>query len=178
MVFPPFRRSQKPEIQQIRRGLGNGFRKRSGLYKIDNFWAFVGFPSFRRSQKPEIQQIRRGLGNGFRKRSGLYKIDNFWAFVRFPQQIRSGLGCGFRTKSTTFWLLWGSLHFGGPEEVGKSCWLNASIKFVRYRTGIEVRWSYYPSLCFFLPDLHDCHPIQNLCLQLLRPETEKEGNRH
>ena len=103
--FPPFRRSQKQEIQQIHRGLGNGFRKRSGLYKIDKFWAFVGFhgfrkrsglykidkfcafvgfPPFRRSQKPEIQETRRGLGNGFRKRSGLYKIDKFCAFVGFP----------------------------------------------------------------------------------------------
>ena len=25
-----------------------------GLYKIDNFWAFVKFPPFRRSQRPEI----------------------------------------------------------------------------------------------------------------------------
>ena len=83
--FPPFRRSQKPEIQQIRRGLGhgllyeidpsisavpeagiqqirkgpgNGFRKRSGLYKIDNLWAFVGFPP-----------SRTNLG---RPRSGIY----------------------------------------------------------------------------------------------------------
>ena len=39
-------------------------RKRSGLYKIDNFWAFVWFPPFRRSQKPEMQEIHRGLGNG------------------------------------------------------------------------------------------------------------------
>ena len=61
----------------IRRGLGNGFRERSGLYKIESFWAFVRiprsrksrksegaletqFPPFRRSQKPEIQQIQPG----------------------------------------------------------------------------------------------------------------------
>ena len=44
--FPPFRRSQKPEIQEIHRGLGNGLRKRSGLYKIDKFWPFVGFLPF------------------------------------------------------------------------------------------------------------------------------------
>ena len=43
--FPSFRRFQKPEIQQIRRCLGNGFRKRSGLYNISNFSAFMGFPS-------------------------------------------------------------------------------------------------------------------------------------
>ena len=78
-----------PEIQEIHRGLRNSFRKRSGLYKIDKFWAFVVFPPFRRPQKPEIQEIRRGLGNGFRKRSGLYKIDNFWAFVGFPPFRRS-----------------------------------------------------------------------------------------
>ena len=110
--------------QEIHRGLGNGFRNRSGLYKTDNFYAFVGFPPFRRSQKPEIQkstgalemasgkgadstkstnfwflwgspffggpqkpeiqEIHRGLGNGFRKRSGLCKINKFWAFVGFP----------------------------------------------------------------------------------------------
>ena len=58
--LPPFRRSQKPEIQQIRRGLGNGFRKRSGLYKIDNLWAFVGFllrfggPRSRKSSKSAV----------------------------------------------------------------------------------------------------------------------------
>ena len=80
MKFPPFRRFQRPEIH---RGLGNGFHKRSGLYKIDNFWAFVRIPSFQRSQRPEIHEIQKGLGNGFRKKSGLYKIDNFWAFVRF-----------------------------------------------------------------------------------------------
>ena len=107
----------------LHRGLGNGFRKRSGLYKIDNFWAFVGFPPFRRSQKPEIQQIHRGLGNGFRKRSRLYKIDKFWAFVGFPpfrrsqkpeiQQNHRGLGNGFRKRSGLYkidesGLLWGS----------------------------------------------------------------------
>ena len=59
-------------------------KKKSGLYKIHKFWAFVEFPPCRRSQKPEIQEINRGLGNGFRKRSGLYKIDKFWAFVWFP----------------------------------------------------------------------------------------------
>ena len=81
--------SQKAEIQEIHRGLGNGFRKGSGLYKINEFWAFVGFPLFRRSQKPDIQEIYRGLGNGFRKRSGLYKINKFWAFVGFPPFRRS-----------------------------------------------------------------------------------------
>ena len=48
-------------MQEIHRGLGNGFRKRSGLYKIDNVWAFLGFPPMRRSQKPEMQEIHRGL---------------------------------------------------------------------------------------------------------------------
>ena len=86
VVFPPFRRSQKPEMQEIHRGRGNGFHKRSGLYKIENCWAFVEFPQFQRFQKPEIH---RGLGKGFRKRSGLYKIDNFWAFVGFPPFRRS-----------------------------------------------------------------------------------------
>ena len=68
--FPPFRRSQRPEIQQNHSGLGNGFRK--GLYKIDN-------SSISAVPRPEIQEIQSGLGNGFRKRSGLYKIDNCWA---------------------------------------------------------------------------------------------------
>ena len=87
-------------------GLGNGFRKRSELYRVDNFWAFLGFPPFQRPQKPEIH---RGLGHGFRKRSGLYKIDNFWVFVGFPpfrrfqkpeiQEIHRGLGNGFRKRS-------------------------------------------------------------------------------
>ena len=91
-------------------------------YKIDNLWAFVGFPPFQRSKKPEIQQIPRGLGNCFRKRSGLYKIDNFWAFVVFPPFQRSHTSRkssnprGWFTKSTTFGLLWGSLHFGGPRS--------------------------------------------------------------
>ena len=70
MRFPPFRRSQRPEIQEIHKGFGNGFRKRSGLYKIDNFWAFVKFPSI--SAVPKAAQ------------GGLYKIDNFRAFVKFP----------------------------------------------------------------------------------------------
>ena len=106
---PAFGGHRRPEIQEIHQGLGNGFRKRSGLYKIDKFWAFVGFPSFRLSQKPETQEIHRGFGNGFRKRSGLYKIDNFWAFVGFPpfrrsqrpeiQKIHRGLGNGFRKRS-------------------------------------------------------------------------------
>ena len=103
---PTFRRSQRPEIQEIYKGLGNGFRKRSGLYKIDNLSAFVSFPPFRRFQRPEIH---RGLGNGLHKRSGLYKIDNFWAFVRIPSfqrsqrpeihEIQKGFGNGFRKKS-------------------------------------------------------------------------------
>ena len=54
-------------------------RKRSGLYKIDNFWAFVWFPPFRRSQKPEMQEIHRGLGNGGRK--------NALAHSKFPAPI-------------------------------------------------------------------------------------------
>ena len=37
--FPPFRRSKTLEIQEIHRGLGKGFRKRSGLYKIDSISA-------------------------------------------------------------------------------------------------------------------------------------------
>ena len=91
---PAFGGHRRPEIQEIHQGLGNGFRKRSGLYKIDKFWAFVGFPPFRLSQKPEIQEIHRGLGNGFRKRSGLYKIHKFWAFVGFPH-----FGCPRSRKS-------------------------------------------------------------------------------
>ena len=82
-------RSQKS--RKIHRGLGNGFRKRSGLYKNRQILGFCGVPSISavREEKPEIQQIHRGLGNGFRKRSGLYKIDKFWAFVGFPPFRRS-----------------------------------------------------------------------------------------
>ena len=90
MKFSPFRRFQRPDIHK---GLGNGFHKRSGLYKIDNFWAFVRIPSFQRSQRPEIHEIQKGLGNGFRKKSGLYKIDNYWAFVR-PLSIQAVRGAG------------------------------------------------------------------------------------
>ena len=63
--FPPFRRSQRPEIQEMHRSL-----------------QVLGFCGG--GQRPEIQEIHRGLGHGFRKRSGLYKIDQLRAFVGFP----------------------------------------------------------------------------------------------
>ena len=53
MKFPPFRRSQRPEIQETPGALDLVSAK-GGLYKVDNFWAFVKFPPFRRSQRPEI----------------------------------------------------------------------------------------------------------------------------
>ena len=107
-VFPPFRRSQKREIQQIRR------------YKINNFWAFAVFPPCQRSQKQEIQQIRRST------KSTTFEL--LWCSLHFggPRsrkssksegalEMASAKGAGF-TKSTTFGLLWGSLHFGGPRS--------------------------------------------------------------
>ena len=53
-------------------------------------------------------------------------------------EIASATGASSKT-STTFWLLWRSLQFSGPEEVRESCWPNTLIEFVKYRTGIEVR---------------------------------------
>ena len=38
-------RPRSRKSMKSKRGLGNGFRKRSGLYKINNFWAFCGVPS-------------------------------------------------------------------------------------------------------------------------------------
>ena len=54
-------RSQKAGNAGNGRGLGVGFRKRSGLYKIDSFWALVVFPSIRRSQRPQMQEIEEAL---------------------------------------------------------------------------------------------------------------------
>ena len=75
--FPPFRRSQKPEIQKLTGALEMASGKGADSTKSTNFWFLWGSPFFRRSQKPEIQEIHRGLGNGFRKRSGLCKINKF-----------------------------------------------------------------------------------------------------
>ena len=100
-----------PEIQEIHRGLRNGFRKRSGLYKIDKFWAFVVFPPFRRSQKPESQEIRKSL--------------------------TSGKGAD-SAKSTNFGLLWGSLHSGGPRSrkfVNRQSRCLCEVPFISAATG-------------------------------------------
>ena len=54
---PAFGGPRRPEIQEIHRGLGNGFRKRSGLYKIDKFFRLLwgslhfGGPRNRKSRK-------------------------------------------------------------------------------------------------------------------------------
>ena len=84
--------------------------KKSRLDKIDHFWAFVGSPSgnrqllgFRPSQKPETP-----------------------ANPNRPKEMASGKGAD-STKSTSFGLLWGPLHFGGPQmpeiqEIPKGPW--------------------------------------------------------
>ena len=116
--------------QEIHRGLGNGFRNRSGLYKTDNFYAFVGFPPFRRSQKPEIQKSTGALEMASGKGADSTKSTNFWflwgsPFFGGPRsrksrkstgalEMASGKGADC-AKSTNFGLLWGSLHFGCPR---------------------------------------------------------------
>ena len=81
-----------------KRGLGNGFRKRSGLYKINNFWAFCGVPSI--SAVPEAGNPANPKGP--------------WKWL--PAKGADS------TKSTTFGLLRCSLHVGGPRsrKSGKS----------------------------------------------------------
>ena len=71
--FPPFRRSQKPEIQEIHR------KKGAGSIKSTNFGLLWGSLHFGGPRSWKSRKIHRSLGNGFRKRSGLYKIDKFWA---------------------------------------------------------------------------------------------------
>ena len=80
---PPFRRSQKPEIQKSTGAMEMASGKGADSTKSTTFgllWGSLHFGCPRAGN----QEIHRGLGNGFRKRSGLYKIDNFWAFVGFP----------------------------------------------------------------------------------------------
>ena len=137
--LPPFRRPQRPEIQETQTDLGNGFRERSGFHKIDKFWAFVGSPlHFGCPQMPEIQEILKSPWKWLlQKRADstksttfgllwvpLPEIDNFWAFghprsqrplanPNRPKEMASGKGAD-STRSTSFGLLWGPLHFGGP----------------------------------------------------------------
>ena len=66
---PSFRRSQRPEIQEIHRGLGNGCRKGPDSTKSTNFRLLWGSLHFSGPKKLEIQEIHRGVRNGFRKRS-------------------------------------------------------------------------------------------------------------
>ena len=91
-AIPGFSRTEYPSISMGKCRKSDGFRRRSGLYKIDNFWAFVwgSFPPFRPSQKPEtLRKSKQALE-------------------------MAAEGADF-TKSTTFGLLWGSPHFGGPK---------------------------------------------------------------
>ena len=125
--FPPFRRPQKPEIQEIQGALEMAFGK--GYCKIDDFGAFAVFPSFRRPcMEAGNPRNPRGLGNGLWKRSGYCKIGNFSAFVVFrpfgrpwkPEiqdiqgalEMATGKGAG-NAKSTILVLLLCSPHFGG-----------------------------------------------------------------
>ena len=54
MRFSPFQWSEEPNIQEIQKGLGNGFRNRRGITKSTTFWAFARFPPFRRSQSGNL----------------------------------------------------------------------------------------------------------------------------
>ena len=73
---------------------------------------FCGVPSFSAIPEQEIQKIHRALGNGFRKRSALSAVPE--AGNPPGPEMTSGKGAD-STKSTTFGLLWGSLHFGCPR---------------------------------------------------------------
>ena len=86
-----------------------GLRKRSGLYEIDSFWAFVGFlPSISAVQEAGNPANPKGPWKWLPQKSGLHKTDNFWTVVGFPpfrrsqkpeiQQIRRGLGNGLLYK--------------------------------------------------------------------------------
>ena len=123
---PRSRKSSK-----IHGSLGNGFQKRSGLYKIDKFWAFVGFPPCRRSHNPEIQENPQGPWKWLPEKERALQ-NQILGFCGVPSisavpeagnpgkstgalEMASGKGAD-STKSTNFGLLWGSLHFGGPRS--------------------------------------------------------------
>ena len=132
--FPPFRRSQKPKIQ-IQRGFGNGFRKRSGLYKIDNFFGInLGTPRSGIYSSPPLlpkQTLKATELAGVHNSGGaLEMLQNrqllcfLWGSLHFggarsrkfskskgALEMASAKGAD-STKSTTFGLLWGSLHLG------------------------------------------------------------------
>ena len=130
----------EPEIQEIHRGLENGFRKRSGLYKIDKFWAFVGFPPFRLSQS---RKSKKSTG---------------------PLEMASGKGAG-STKSTKFGLFWGSFLFGGPRSRKSRKSTRAGNGF-RKRSGLYKTDNFYAFVGFSSisavpeagnPKIHRCH---------------------
>ena len=136
--FPPFRRSQKPEIQQIRGGFGNGFRKRSGLYQIDNFWAFLEFPPF-----------RTNLG---RPRSGIYssppllpkqsfKAAELAAVHRETNNLANLLKPQARTSSATHILLKKFTLQRPSYKVGRSSWLLFSHRSLEKQIGWITQWN-------------------------------------
>ena len=86
-----------------------------------------GGPRGRKSKKST-----RGLGNGFCKISGLYNFPRGRKSRKSTGalEMASGKGAGF-TKSTTFGLLWGSLHFGGP----RSCKSRTSTRTLEVASG-------------------------------------------
>ena len=72
--IPSFQRSQRPEIHEIQKGLGNCFRQKKKTLQNRQL---LGFSPFQRSEEPDIQEIQKGLGNGFRNRRGITKSTTF-----------------------------------------------------------------------------------------------------
>ena len=131
--FPSFRRLQKPEIQQIRRGLGNGFRKRSGLDKTDNFGALVVFlpfisavPEAGNPANPTVPWKWLPVKERALQHQQLFGFHGVPLHFSGPRSRKSSKSEGAlemvsakgadSTKSTAFGLLWGSLHFSGPRS--------------------------------------------------------------
>ena len=117
LVFPSFWQLSAAGNPESPRGSGNGFRKRSEHWEMDDFAAFVVFPSFRQLSAAGNPENPRGPGNGFRKRSEHCEMCDFAAFVGFPsfrlfggRKSRKSTGPGNGT--TILLLLWGSPHFG------------------------------------------------------------------
>ena len=78
--------------------------KRSGLYKIDDFGAFVGFPAFQRFRKPEIQETTRASEMASAKGADSAKSTTFGLLWGVALEMASAKGAD-STKSTTLGLL-------------------------------------------------------------------------
>ena len=126
--FPPFQRSQNPEIH---RGLRNGFtEKKERTLQNRQILGFCGVPSI--SAVPEAGnpgkstgalEMASGKGADSTKSTSFGLLCGFLHFSG-PRTRKSSKSTGAlemasgkgadSTKSTNFGLLWGSLHFGGP----------------------------------------------------------------